>query len=217
MFFGRYPEAMPAIFGDAWPEFPAAEVEAIREPIDFVGVNYYTRRVVKHDPETWFMNAARVPMEDALTMTTGWEVHPESLTRTLLWVRERYGAIPIYVTENGGAFEDPPTASGGIVDDPLRVACLEGHLAAIAGAMQAGVDVRGYYVWSLLDNFEWGSGYSIRFGIVHVDYATQQRTPKSSARFYRDVIRSNGAILPAYSLPEAVPAPYGAPGFGDRP
>jgi beta-glucosidase len=112
----------------------------------------------------------------------------------LLWVSERYGPLPLYVTENGAAFYDPPRAAE-LVDDPLRVAYLRSHLQALAAAIAQGADVRGYFVWSLLDNLEWSAGYAKRFGIVHVDYATQQRTPKASARFYSDVIRSRGAAL----------------------
>jgi len=106
-----------------------------------------------------------------------------------------YPPIPLYVTENGAAFADPERAPPGGVEDPLRVAYLRDHLRAVGRAIAAGVDVRGYFVWSLLDNFEWAHGYSKRFGIVHVDFATQERTPKASARFYADVIRSHGAAI----------------------
>ena len=117
------------------------------------------------------------------------------LTDILLWVKQRYGDIPLYVTENGAAFYDPPTASGPMLEDPLRVDYFQGHLRAAARALEQGVDLRGYFAWSLLDNFEWNHGYSKRFGIVHVDYETQRRTPKASARFYAEVIRSRGAVL----------------------
>jgi beta-glucosidase len=109
-------------------------------------------------------------------------------------VSARYGRPPIYITENGAAFYDPPTVDGR-VQDPLRVSYLRAHLRAARAAMRQGVDLRGYFVWSLLDNFEWAHGYAKRFGIVHVDFATQQRTPKASARFYADVIASHGAVL----------------------
>ena len=186
--FGRYPDGMPEVFGEGWPAFADGDVARIQEPIDFVGVNYYTRRVVRHDATALPPRAAPVPVPGAVTMKTGWEVHPDGLTRALVWVRERYGAVPIYVTENGAAFEDPATAIGGRVDDPLRVSYYRGHLQAVLDAIRAGVDVRGYFAWSLLDNYEWSSGYSLRFGLVHVDYATQKRTPKLSAEFYRELI-----------------------------
>jgi beta-glucosidase len=126
-------------------------------------------------------------------MTTGWEVRPELLVETLTWVTSRYGRIPIYITENGAAFPDPATAPPGGVSDPLRVDYLRRHLAASREAIRRGVDLRGYFVWSLMDNFEWASGYFHRMGLLHVDYATQQRTLKASGEFYRDVIRANGA------------------------
>jgi beta-glucosidase len=121
---------------------------------------------------------------------TDWEVYAPALTDLLLWFRERYGAVPLYITENGAAFYDPPSAVDGAVDDPLRVHYLREHLASLGNAIAHGVDVRGYFVWSLLDNLEWSHGYTKRFGIVHVDFATQERTPKASALFYRDFIAS---------------------------
>jgi beta-glucosidase len=112
----------------------------------------------------------------------------------LVWIKERYGNRPMYITENGAAFDDPPHADGP-VDDPLRVWYLREHLRAAHAAITQGVDLRGYFAWSLLDNFEWSFGYSKRFGIVHVDFDTLERTPKSSARFYSDVIRTHGDVL----------------------
>jgi len=117
------------------------------------------------------------------------------LIDTLVWVKERYGNPTMYVTENGAAFVDPPVAEGGLLADPLRVDYLREHITAIHAAIARGVDLRGYFVWSLLDNFEWSHGYSLRFGIVHVDFATQTRTPKDSALFYSKVIASRGHVL----------------------
>ena len=195
VFFGRYPDGMDEVFGEGWPAFAPEEVARIREPIDFVGVNYYTRRVVRHDDDALPPRASPVPVPGAITMMTGWEVFPSGLTRALLWVRERYGAIPLYVTENGAAFEDPASPMDGRVDDPLRVSYYREHLLAVLEAIHRGVDVRGYFAWSLLDNFEWSNGYSLRFGLVHVDYATQRRTLKSSGEHYREVIKTNGGVL----------------------
>jgi beta-glucosidase len=195
VFFGRYPEELPEIYGEAWPDFPPAEVAAIREKIDFLGVNYYTRSVTKADPSASFLRARRIHQKHHTHTQTKWEVYPEGLTDILVAVKARYGDIPLYVTENGAAFYDPPTADGGALDDPLRVDYLREHLRAVQEAMTKGVDVRGYFVWSLLDNFEWSHGFSKRFGIVHVDYETQRRTPKASARFYSEVIRTRGATL----------------------
>jgi beta-glucosidase len=124
-----------------------------------------------------------------------WEVFPTALTDLLVWVKERYGDIPLYITENGAAFYDPPKPVDGRVDDPLRVHYYREHIRACLAAIRQGVDLRGYFAWSLFDNFEWSHGYSKRFGIVHVDYETQQRTPKESACFYGEVVRTNGAVL----------------------
>jgi len=195
IFFGEYPEAVAAMFGEAWPEFPAADFDDIRAPIDFVGINYYKRGVMKDDPTKVVERAAGVFQPRSVYTETDWEVFAPGLTDTLVWFRDRYGGMPLYVTENGAAFYDPPTAPENGVDDPLRVEYLREHIAAVGEAMRRGVDVRGYFVWSLLDNLEWSLGYTKRFGIVHVDFHTLQRTPKKSARFYSEVIASNGAPL----------------------
>ncbi len=192
---GRYPDELRDVWGEAWPAWPDADLALIRQPIDFVGINYYTRSVVRDDPGNLPVRASAVPQRHATHTETAWEVHPASLTETLTWVRQRYGDIPQYVTENGAAFHDPPTAGDGRIDDPLRCAYLRSHLGAIADALRAGVDLRGYFAWSLFDNLEWAHGFSKRFGIVHVDFATQQRTPKASARWYADAIARHGAGL----------------------
>ena len=192
---GTYPEELREVFGEAWPEWPAEDFDLIRQNLDFIGVNYYTRNVTRVDANNWPLKAAPVRQPQGTYTETGWEVYPQGLTDTLLWVKRRYGDLPLYVTENGAAFFDPPTAEGGEVCDPLRVAYLRKHIGAVREAIQQGADVRGYFVWSLLDNFEWALGYSKRFGIVHVDYATQQRTPKASAEFYTRVIASHGALI----------------------
>ena len=124
-----------------------------------------------------------------------WEVYPEALTRTLLWVRDTYGDVPLFLTENGAAFADPEHAAGDVVEDPQRVDYFRGHLLAAHSAIMHGVDLRGYFAWSLLDNFEWAEGFSKRFGLIHVDYATQKRTLKRSALEYRSIVRSNGGAL----------------------
>jgi len=119
----------------------------------------------------------------------GWPIVPQGLTQMLLELRERYAETlpPLIITENGMALADAPDADGR-VDDPRRVRYLQDHLLALRKAMEGGVDVRGYFVWSLLDNFEWADGYRPRFGLVHVDYPTQRRTPKTSYRWYRELI-----------------------------
>lgn len=211
VFHGRYPDELRGIFGPAWPEHSTADLEQIRRPLDFLGVNYYTRGVTRHDSRRWPVHEGRVHQPRHAYTETGWEVYPAGLTDTLLMVRERYGDIPLYVTENGAAFYDAPEPVDGRVDDPLRVAYYRSHVAAARAAVQRGVNLRGYFAWSLLDNFEWSHGYSKRFGLVHVDYATQRRTPKSSAGWYSQLIRTHGASLTApaahpLTLPAITPA-----------
>jgi beta-glucosidase len=191
LYFGRYPEEMAEIFGADWPSFPESDFALVRQPTDFLGINYYKRGVMKHDEAGVPERASYVRLPGVYSKN-GWESHPASLTRILRWVHERYGARPLYVTENGFAFNDPHEAPPGGVDDPVRVEYYRGHLAAAEAAIAAGVDLRGYFAWSLLDNFEWGEGYSLRFGLTHVNFKTLKRTRKTSFRFYRDVIAANG-------------------------
>jgi beta-glucosidase len=195
VFLGRYPDEMREIFGEAWPEWSDEDMRLIKQPIDFLGVNYYTRRVERDCPENLPLRTMHVPQPQHIETDTKWEVFPEALTKILLWATERYGKPAIYITENGAAFYDPPHTINGRVEDPLRVDYFRQHLRAAHEAMKQGVNLKGYYAWSLLDNYEWAHGYSKRFGIVHVDYSTQQRTIKSSGRYYAEVIRTKGASL----------------------
>jgi beta-glucosidase len=197
VFLGQYPAGMKEVYGDAWPDWPAEDLALIAQPIDFLGINYYTRSVSRDDPQSYPLRATPVRQPLATYTETGWEVFAQGLSDTLQWVAGRYGNPPIYITENGAAFFDPPVAEGGRVHDPLRVNYLQKHLRAIHGAIAAGVDVRGYCVWSLFDNLEWAHGFSKRFGIVHVNFATQERTLKDSAYYYSDVIASKGGVLDA--------------------
>ena len=194
VFLGSYPQELIDGYGEAWPDIPAADLEEIHTPIDFLGINYYKRGITKADQSVVIERATRVDNPRGTVTETGWEVFAEGLTATLTWVRDRYGEVPIYITENGAAFYDPPVAFNGRVEDPLRVDYLRDHIRAVRTAMQQGVNVRGYYVWSLLDNFEWALGYAKRFGIIHVDYETLQRTPKASARYYAEVIKARKAL-----------------------
>ena len=192
---GKYPAELAEVFGEAWPGWKTEEVAALRVPIDFLGINYYTRSVTRADANSWPLRASAVRQVHATHTETAWEVYPQALVDALLWVKQRYGDVPLYVTENGAAFYDPPRAPAEGVQDPLRVAYLRDHLRAVRSAIALGCDVRGYFVWSLLDNLEWAHGFSKRFGIVHVDFESQQRTPKASARFYSSVIATNGRVL----------------------
>jgi beta-glucosidase len=192
IFLGRYPAELKAIFGEAWPEWPDEDFAVIGEPLDFIGINYYTRSVTRHDADAWPLQAGAVRQKQATYTETGWEVFPQGLTDALAWVKDRYGNPPVYITENGAAFYDPPSVAGDELPDPLRVDYLRRHLCAVADAITAGCDVRGYFAWSFLDNLEWSLGFSKRFGIVHVNFATQCRTPKASARFFSKIIAAHG-------------------------
>lgn len=180
IFKGHYPELALRAHGANAPEVRAGDFDIIRQPIDFLGCNYYFR--------AWCSAATPpLPMPGAQGFTDmGWEIYPQGLTELLLKLKEEYDLPPVYITENGMANADVVT--DGAVHDGARIAFVRSHLEALRAAMAAGVDVKGYFLWSLLDNFEWNSGYEKRFGIVHVDYATQQRTLKESALWYRDFL-----------------------------
>jgi beta-glucosidase len=170
--------------------------KTIAAPIDFLGVNYYRRTVVRAGgaPDTSPVWVGSSDVEEVGTgrpaTEMGWEIDPTGLYDMLARLQRDY-RIPLYVTENGAAFADAPGPDGAVAD-PDRIAYLDGHLRAAERAIADGVDLRGYFVWSLLDNFEWALGYSRRFGLVYVDYPTQRRTPKASARWFAQVTRRNG-------------------------
>lgn len=218
---GRYAEDLAAdtagmsFAGRSWQEYVRdGDLETISTPIDVLGVNYYhgdgacgrptdpadllgTRVVHPERPVTTpFPGCEDITFPRRGLPVTGfdWEVQPEGLTRLLVRLREEYDAPPIYVTENGAAYDDVVEPDGSVVD-PGRLSFIDAHLRAIHDAMQAGVDVRGYFAWSLLDNFEWAYGYRQRFGIVHVDFDTQVRTPKASAEWF-------AAVAATGTLPE---------------
>jgi beta-glucosidase len=175
----------------------AGDEAAIGAPLDFLGVNYYSRHVVRagsagDEPSSWVGSDDVEFVSRGLPRTEmGWEIDPSGLYDVLTRVHRDYPRLPLYITENGAAFPDEPTADDG-VRDPERIAYLESHFRAARRAIDDGVDLRGYFVWTLMDNFEWGWGYSKRFGLVHVDYETLRRTPKDSARWFAEVTRRNG-------------------------
>jgi beta-glucosidase len=194
---GTYPGDMLEYFGRrfsfGWVH--DGDLERIRQPTDFLGVNYYARRVVRaprpgEDAEfDWVVRAETttgIPTSDL-----GWEVTPDALVSLLVRLKDEYAAPPVLITENGCALNDT-IGQDGRVRDPRRIAFFEGHLRAVEEAIGRGVDVRGYFAWSLLDNFEWAEGYGPRFGLTYVDYPSQRRIPKDSAAWYRDVIARNG-------------------------
>ncbi len=196
---GRYPE-------DVWADLTPyglpdlvqdGDLDTIGGPIDVLGVNYYYTLTMRADtephlPTTWIgaENAVDTP-EGLPTTEMGWEIEPSGLHAMLVRLHKEYAGTPVVITENGAAFDDQ-VASDGAVHDEDRRAFLEGHLRACHQAIADGVDLRGYLAWSLMDNFEWAFGYSKRFGIVRVDYDTQRRTVKDSARWYAQVVRDNG-------------------------
>jgi beta-glucosidase len=186
VFKGTYPDDILELLTPLLMNVDIGALKTAAEPMDFIGVNYYTRAVIKADNSNPLgFGQIRPPESDYTEME--WEIYPQGLTDLLLRVTRDYAPKGIIVTENGAAFIDPAPVNG-VVDDPDRVAYIEGHLKACETAITLGVPLKGYFLWSLLDNFEWAFGYSKRFGIIQVDYDTQVRTPKASAHFYRDII-----------------------------
>ena len=193
------------------------DLAAIAAPIDVLGVNYYHGNEVSGHPRTDvvgigadkpdrvalspFVGSEHVtfPSRGLPVTDMGWEIQPDGLHRLLRRLHDDYPHLPIYLTETGAAFDDRPDEHGA-VHDPDRIAFLDSYLRAVHRAIEEGVDVRGFYQWSFLDNFEWAFGYAKRFGLVHVDYATQARTPKSSARWYADLSRTG--LLPVHGSPD---------------
>jgi beta-glucosidase len=184
---GSYPRDAWTGYGEDAPCVREGDLETISGPIDFLGVNYYSRGVVADNPSTPWPRLRHVAADDAERTAMGWEIYPQGLTDLLLRLRRDYRLPPVYVSENGAAYDD--VAENGHVEDLDRLSYLARHIEAVQAARDQGVDVRGYFVWSLLDNFEWAHGYDKRFGVVHVDYVTQRRTPKASARWYAEHIR----------------------------
>ena len=212
LFWGTYPADMVEHYSSHKPGLDAVrpgDLEEIRRPMDFLALNYYSTNVMADvarldaakqagfevaPPPTSGANAdlgaARVGRVYAPHTGARWEVDPSGLTGLLVRISEEYTSLPLYVTENGSAELDY-AGPDGQVHDPKRIWYLEQHLRALHAAIERGVNVRGYFVWSLLDNFEWAHGFSMRFGLVFVDYPTAKRTPKDSYRWYRQVIAAN--------------------------
>lgn len=173
------------------------DMKIIAAPCDFLGVNYYTRAVVRSNriPEAKNLPATVVAAPKAEHTDMGWEVYPDGLFQILTRIHLEYGPIKLYVTENGASYSAGPDAEGRVRDDD-RMRFLRDHFAAAHRAIEAGAELCGYFAWSLLDNFEWDRGYKQRFGIVYVDYATQRRYPKDSALYYKRVIEANAVEAP---------------------
>jgi beta-glucosidase len=200
--FGKgYPPDLEAWYGADAPEIAPGDLEAMAVPTDFMGVNYYTRRIIAHDPTPRassvraFLSAKQIywPFVSRPEFDE-WEIAPEGLYRTLLRVQRQYHPASLYVTENGTSFPDRPGADGA-VHDLYRIRYVARHTAAVRQAIEDGADVRGYFLWSFMDNYEWAFGFTKRFGMIHVDYATQQRTMKDSGHWYARAARENGFPL----------------------
>lgn len=174
---GSYPDLSAYLSAAELPDVMPGDLALIAQPLDFLGINYYTRTVFEKRQDGWFHDVK--PTQPPLT-DMGWEIYPQGLTEILLQLHQRYQLPPIYITENGAAMVDELQQDQ--VLDADRLAYYQSHLLATEQAIKAGVDVRGYFAWSLLDNFEWAEGYAKRFGIVYVDYHSQQRTVKASGR-----------------------------------
>ncbi|ACI19973.1 GH1 family beta-glucosidase [Dictyoglomus thermophilum] len=189
IFKRKYPEIIWRILEENnWSfVFPASDFDIISSPIDFMGINYYTRNIVAYDKNS-HLGVKRVEGPNEHT-DMGWEVYPDGLYDILIQLYRDY-KIPIYITENGAAYND--TVEDGRIRDINRINYLKEHIKRAYFAIRDGVDLRGYFVWSLMDNFEWAHGYSKRFGIIYVDYNTQKRILKDSAYFYKKIIEENG-------------------------
>lgn len=199
--FGRgYPKDMLTFYGDAAPAIEPDDMNVIAAPTDFLGINYYSNRFVHAvSSETDGFGVASLKSEEHVqagyeVTAMGWPVMPDGLRELLVRLAREYRPPAIYITENGAAYDDEvekDAQGGSVVHDERRVEYLKEHFAAARRAISDGVPLRGYFVWSLMDNFEWSLGYSKRFGIIHVDYASQQRTLKDSAKYFQRVIQEN--------------------------
>jgi beta-glucosidase/6-phospho-beta-glucosidase/beta-galactosidase len=200
---GRYPDDVLLDAGvTEWFNERAADLEVIATPVDFMGINYYSRHTAAGPEDGVFSDpsvASASPGSENVRMVDtgapktlmGWEIHPDGLVDVVRMVHERAPELPIFITENGAAYADAVGADGQ-VDDEERRHYFELHTAACADAVAEGLPLKGYFAWSLLDNFEWAFGYSRRFGIVYVDYETQARTVKKSGLWFRDFLASLG-------------------------
>ena len=170
------------------------DMDLIKQPLDFFGMNYYSRLLATYDPSNP-VTQAKVVQKNTPTTERGWEIYPNGLYEMLMRLRTDYGNPLLYVTENGAAFEDNVIKDGKVQDDD-RIAFLRDHVAAAYRAIKDGVRLNGYFAWTIIDNFEWAEGYSKRFGLVHTNYENLERTPKKSFYWYKQVIANNGFAFP---------------------
>jgi beta-glucosidase len=186
---GRYPRIDGTLKFEDLIDIRPDDMEMVKAPLDFIGINLYTRAVIKHDPKERYLGAKHVQPNGEEVTDFGWEVYPQSIAEMVLRIWKDYGR-PIYITENGCSYGDVPDTDGK-VKDRRRISFLRRYLTEVGRAMQAGADVRGYFVWTLTDNFEWAEGYSQRFGLVYCDFDTQRRIIKESGHWYSRLARSH--------------------------
>jgi beta-glucosidase len=182
-----YPDDMIALYGDLMPVYPSSDMDIIAEPVDVMGVNYYERGIFAEGTDDDVLKIRYVKGPGPRTADR--EIYPEGIAEVLTRLHREYGFEHLVVTENGAAFHETP-ASSGVIEDNDRVAFLEAHLEVVKQVRAEGIPVKGYFAWSLMDNFEWSEGYAMRYGITYVDFKTQKRTPKKSAHFLRSLKRS---------------------------
>lgn len=200
---GKYPEKLFGIFKEKLgvPEINDGDMETIAaNRSNFLGVNFYFRKVIAAADNHDILCYKEVKPSGSKYTSMDWEIFPEGLHRMLMDIKERYDNPHVYITENGAAFDDVPQADGSIHDHD-RIDYLAKHVEQLAKCIQEGVNLDGYYIWSLMDNFEWAFGFSKRFGIVYIDYGTLERKMKSSAWWYRDLIKNNGCAIPSRNHP----------------
>jgi beta-glucosidase len=195
VFKAEYPEALARWLGPLAPRIEPGDLELCSRPMDFLGMNYYFKHAVRYFERGGHLKYVELFVSDPGfgSSAIGWGLAPSGLGATLSRIASVIGGIPVYITENGTAMADEPDASG-YVEDRNRIAYMRAHLIALSEAIKSGANVKGYFAWSLFDNFEWASGYAPRFGLVRVDYGTQRRIPKLSAKWYSDVINDNAVV-----------------------
>ncbi|MEM5470159.1 GH1 family beta-glucosidase [Hoeflea sp. AS60] len=192
LFEGAYPHSVLEGCPDLARNIKAGDLEVINQPLDFWGLNYYTPMRVSDDASTAFPHVATAPAVNPEKTDIGWEIEPRGLSHVVKDLYGRYTLPDFYITENGAA--DNTEVENGAVSDTMRLDYLATHLSVAADLVAANYPLKGYFAWSLMDNFEWAEGYSQRFGIVHVDYATQKRTIKQSGHWYRDLIAAHSGV-----------------------
>ncbi len=188
---GRYPEIFMTGTSEALLEIKPGDLEVVRAPLDFIGINLYSRMFVAHDHTEPNLGARQAPASEGAEVTDfGWEVYPRALSEMILSVTREYGRLPIYITENGCSYGEGPGPDGR-VHDHRRTSFLKRYIGEVGRALEQGADVRGYFQWTFTDNFEWAEGFSQRFGAVHCDFDSQKRTVKESGHWYSALARSN--------------------------